>query len=93
MGFHPAIRRIRPGRVGRPVCDEARGISPALFSRQHPFLIFFQRSTGRQKTQKKDDSGFFGPVVGARVRPTVVGGKAGYTPTYSGMQADFGRKR
>ncbi len=90
MGSHPAIRRIRPGLVGRPVCDEARGISPALISRQHPFLIFFQRSTERQKTQKKDDSCFLGPIVGARIRPTVVGGKAGYTPTYPGMQADFG---
>lgn len=66
MGFHPAIRRIRPGRVGRPVCDEARGISPALISRQQPFLIFFQRSTGPKKTSEKSDRNFLGPIVGAR---------------------------
>jgi hypothetical protein len=63
MGSRPAIRRIRPGLVGRPVCDEARGISPSPLSRQQPFLAFFNDPKIADFERQLENSGpYSGPA-------------------------------
>jgi hypothetical protein len=49
---------------GPPRLREARGISPSLFSRQPPFVKFFQRSSERSKNPRKSRQIYLRPIAG-----------------------------
>lgn len=88
QGLGPLLRRLRCGRVGRPVCERAGYKTQSSFP-STDFLNFFQCSSENQKQPvKSNDSGLFGPQVGARVQTTVVGGSGGvYAPTFGGASS------
>ena len=89
QGSGPLLRRLRCGRVGRPVCERAGYKTQSSFP-STDFLNFFQRSSENQKEPvKSDDSDLFGPKWGPAFRPLWSAGVAVYMPRLRGAQAVF----
>ncbi len=89
QGLGPLLRRLRCGRVGRPVCERAGYKTQSSFP-STDFLNFFQCSAENQKEPvKSDDRGLFGPKWGPAFRPLWSAGAVGYTGRLRDAQAIF----